>query len=140
MWFIQTNFTNHIGLSQILVYLEGPYCRYEKSLKCPQTKISCFKCPQFIWMWMKKETKMYSYVAYLSWFWHFFLQYGLFIYSRNVWLDLDLLLFWQNVHIFSHKCPLTRFAGFLMSLSRENKCKNDTFLLAGRGQKWVFKG
>ena len=32
--------------------------------------------------------------------------------ARNVWLFEDLLLFWQDVHIFSQKCPQTRFARF----------------------------
>ena len=32
--------------------------------------------------------------------------------SRNVWLVVDFLLFWQKVHIFSPKCPWTRFARF----------------------------
>ena len=97
----------------------------KKVSKCPQTKLSRFELStlfsgincRFMRMWVKKETNMHTIASYSYWFWTYPLSIWS-ICSINLWLAVDLLLFWQNVHIFSHKCPRTRFArfkGFFMS-------------------------
>ena len=53
--------------------------------------------------------------------------------SRIVWLVVDLLLFWQNVDIFSDKCPRTRFARFAFSFMSAQLIPSNVWLAMSLG-------
>ena len=104
---VRINLSNDFG---------GQKGRHEKSLKISSNQIfpiwtvhTFFRNKLPIYENVGEE--MNTFAANCYWFWNFSLQYGLFSQEMN-----HLLLFWQNVHIFSHKCPWTRFVRFSVFL------------------------